>query len=493
MDASRLGSGTRLESVGEATCSPFCHVLQSQASHLRISNKGSHGSGNGCPIDKLAGARRLRVSPDLASAQSTEKSQTRPTQAHSNHSLLGSEGVVPRPSQPRVRSATGTGSRKERSPPTKRRTTSPLTRRTLLDRVALMRSKLRARHVSAVAIDLALRGKRDSTNNIYNIRWRIWAIWCLKQGFSPLHPREEDLVNFLSDLSSTKDAAPSTLLGYRSAVTSTIALIKGTRSEALSNSVTVAELVKGVKNARVRRAIQLPQWDLFVVLDFLRGDTFEPLRTTPLRNLTFKFTFLLSLACARRVSELHALSGLSQDISFARDKSHVTLCFLPEFRAEKQEADSESPTVSITSLTFILNQNDEDRLLCPVRALRIYLQRTSAHRGNKRRLLVSYNTNYCQDIGKVTISRWIAQVVKDAYSEAGMGLLNGNPKAKEIRAISTSLAHMRGLPLKAVMKAAYWSSESTFIKFYLRDLGALRRDDTYGIASIAVAQGSVAL
>ena len=54
---------------------------------------------------------------------------------------------------------------------------------------------------------------------------------------------------------------------------------------------------------------RVPPWDLSHVLSFLRGPPFEPLSSCSLRDLTRKVLFLVSLATARRVGELQAVSA----------------------------------------------------------------------------------------------------------------------------------------------------------------------------------------
>ena len=43
-------------------------------------------------------------------------------------------------------------------------------------------------------------------------------------------------------------------------------------------------------------------------------------------------------------------------------------------------------------------------------------------------------------------------------------------KAHELRALSASWSYMNKIPIEDIIKAAVWSSRSTFAKFYLRDL-----------------------
>ena len=101
-----------------------------------------------------------------------------------------------------------------------------------------------------------------------------------------------------------------------------------------------------------------------------------------------KIVFLIAMATARRVSGIHAISGLEQDIAFD-DVFAVNLTFLPEFRAKNQKSSQLSKPFSITSISNLLNDDGADNLLCPVRALRHYLKRTASFRAHKRRLFLS--------------------------------------------------------------------------------------------------------
>ena len=51
-----------------------------------------------------------------------------------------------------------------------------------------------------------------------------------------------------------------------------------------------------------------PAWDVTLVLQSLAGAPYEPLRTCDERFLAQKTLFLLALASAKRIGELHALS-----------------------------------------------------------------------------------------------------------------------------------------------------------------------------------------
>ena len=143
-------------------------------------------------------------------------------------------------------------------------------------------------------------------------------------------------------------------------------------------------LLTGAKNLAAATATRTPAWVVSLVLDRLASSAFEPLSEISLKLLSFKCVFLLSLATARRCSEIHALSGFPADI-FCSRRGDMELRFLPEFRAKNQLPDAESPSLVVKSLPAT------SKALCPVRALKSYIKRTSPFRRHRRRLFLSYN------------------------------------------------------------------------------------------------------
>ena len=223
-----------------------------------------------------------------------------------------------------------------------------------------------------------------------------------------------------------------------------------------------------------------------MVLTFLR-EKWEPLSSLTLQQLTYKTVFMIALATSRRVSALNFLSGLSHDIQFSSSGDNsVCLNLLPEFRAKNQAANVASDPIVVKSLCEILGPDDKDRCLCPVRCLKAYLRRTSALRGRRRKLFLSVNPNYSQDIRVATISRWIVSVIKDAYKDSADQPLS--TKAHEVRALSTSLALSRGVSVHSILRAAYWRGRMTFVAHYLRDLEVVSQDGQASFSALVLAQ-----
>ena len=83
-----------------------------------------------------------------------------------------------------------------------------------------------------------------------------------------------------------------------------------------------------------------------------------------------------------------------------------------------------------------------------------------------------------------TVSGWIRQLIKQAYSAVQDDdiphLTHTNFQARELRAFASSLAFHQNYSLKQVMDAASWRNNNTFVSFYLRDLSQMEDATTAG-------------
>ena len=139
----------------------------------------------------------------------------------------------------------------------------------------------------------------------------------------------------------------------------------------LSSHPVLRDLLRSFRLEAPSRPLCPPAWDLAAVLKFLNSAVFEPLRSASLWNLTKKVLFLLALATAKRVGELQALS---RSVSFV----HVdaSLSYVPEFVAKTESLSNSIPrSFLVKSLSDFAAGLDEELLLCPVRAFRIYLDK----------------------------------------------------------------------------------------------------------------------
>lgn len=354
-----------------------------------------------------------------------------------------------------------------------------------------MRQSLSALGASNDTLRFVRNAYRAGTQKVYDSRWSRWVSWCELHGVDPIRPQAVDLANFLSHLAAVDGLAPASVKVFRSAIHTSLKQLGGRIRGQTARPSLIKDVVRGIDAVSVQSPRRCPAWDIMVVLEYLRSSAFEPLRSLSRKDLTLKTVFLVMLASGRRCSEVNALSGLVSDIARDRDGAYI-LRFLPEFRAKNQSAGDRSPSVRIPPLSSILGPDDEDRFLCPVRALRSYLRLISGVRPTGcRKLFLSHNPEYQKDVSVSTTSRWVSEVIKRAYAASGAEVLS--TRAHEVRAWSASLAFAHSIALKDIMEAAFWKSESTFSDFYLRDASFRRLDGSSGISTLAVSQTTVSL
>ena len=182
-------------------------------------------------------------------------------------------------------------------------------------------------------------------------------------------------MDFLIHLRQDKGLSVSAVKGYCLALNSVLAL-KG-RDLATSREITtlLRSFARSVNPVELRQ----PAWDVSLVLQSLTGAPYEPLRTCEERFLAQKTLFLLALASAKRIGELHALS---YRVSHTRDWGEVYFAFVTGFVAKTQDPSSLAPRFEGFSVPALTNarKNRNGRLLCPVRAVKVYLDRTAPHR-----------------------------------------------------------------------------------------------------------------
>ena len=182
---------------------------------------------------------------------------------------------------------------------------------------------------------------------------------------------------------------------------------------AISKDENLSRLLDSFHRDKPKGRRGIPSWNLSLVLHQLTKAPFEPLRKASLKHLTFKTVFLLALGSGKRCSEIHA--WLYKNIRHQENWTRVSLYPSPSFISKNQLAKEGSTSVApvvIPALAPSLDRSlKEDKSLCPVRALRYYLDRTKDMRVGKDLVFVSFLLGFRKDIVPATISSWIKQTV----------------------------------------------------------------------------------
>ena len=269
-----------------------------------------------------------------------------------------------------------------------------------------------------------------------------------------------------------------TIRGYRSTLHSVLrhSGLKINKNEDIKDVIRSLKLRTPAKNPRI------VNWNLDVVLKFLVSDRFEPLEQCSLLNLTKKTFILLALALSKRVSELQALS---RSVGFCREGALVSLAW--DFRAKNDiKCKDLDRHFMIKELGSLVGQ-EEEALLCPVRTLRAYLDRTKPLVGqNMSRLFVSPR-HPNSPASKNALTNLTKDLIREAHESLQPEMLPIlKVKAHELRGVSTTLAFKKNLSLKTVMEAAQWRCHSVFASNYLKDV-ALSYDDCRTLGPLLMA------
>ena len=257
----------------------------------------------------------------------------------------------------------------------------------------------------------------------------------------------------------------STIIGYRSAISSKH---KGWENQSVGSSQHLTKLIKGMFNSNPTVKPLLPNWDLPTVLWRLCDFPFEPLSSCELKFLTWKAVFLLALASASRVSELHAFSVKEGNLRYERNGIRLLPNF--QFLSKTQRLNNPWTPVFIPRFdSFATEAND--LLLCPYRALKMYIKRTDSLRKeiDSESLFITYQKGVNKSAStKNSIARWIVSLIKYVYEESNKTL--SAVRAHDTRRLSTSWALFNGASVTEIIRAAHWASDNTFTTFYMKDV-----------------------
>ena len=203
------------------------------------------------------------------------------------------------------------------------------------------------------------------------------------------------------------------------------------------------------------------------LLLYLMSSQKHPMKDTDLKHLALKAAFLLALASGKRCSEIHTW--------IANKVSILALFPSSDFLATNQLAREGSQSVSpviITALTTIVDrQFKEDRTLCPVQALRYYLDRTKDLRGSRSLLFYFlHKRSYLRHHTYYSLLLVITTILL-SYKQANQQSLDlVQVKAHGIGAFVASKAFYSGVSVDQIIQACHWKAHNTFTSFFLEDL-----------------------
>ena len=351
-------------------------------------------------------------------------------------------------------------------------------------RMATLKRHFRKKGFSGRAAQVLSGVLRESSFRLYQSRWKIFCGWCRGRGVASVNATVPVVVDFLIHLCLDKGLSVSAVKGYCSALNSVLAL-KGLD---LASSREITMLLRSFSRLVDPVELRPPAWDVSLVLQSLTGALYEPLRTCEERFLAQKTLFLLALASAKHIGELHALS---YRVSHTRNWGEVSFSFVTGFVAKTQDPSSLAPRLEGFSVPALPNarNNRNGRLLCPVRAVRCYLDRTAPHCPRYEWFFVTTGRSK-KEISKTTVSFVLRKTISRAYELSGTALSLPAPRARETCGIAPSLLFKKNFVVDQVLKAGTWRRHTTFMHHYLRDI-THRSLDTFHLGPVVAVQALV--
>ena len=460
-----------------------CDQVQLQASPVRVPSTGPQCLGSGRSNSLMGEPGHVCLSPSVVARQGGQQT-VRPSvqQSDPNSSglaqdamVLGSSGSVipdtplptqsPRSSDPALQQGSSQGS--DQSKPS---------------HMAPRAEAIKEQGFSSPVASRIEAPQRSSTRTVYEAKWAVFVRWCKTSQVDFRSPSIKQIADFLLYLFQEKNLQPSTIDGYRSAIAD--------RLGNASLNVSKDENLDSFHRDRPKGRQGIPSWNLSLVLHQLTKPPFEPLKKASLKHLTFKTVFLLALGSRKRRSEIHA--WLNKNIRHQANWSKVSLYPSPSFLAknhlEKEGPECVAPVV-IPALAPTQDKSlKEDRSLCPVRALRYYLDKTQDLRQGKELVFVSFKKGFTNDISPATISSWIKQTVLLCYELSDQESLTLHQvKAQDVRAFVASKAFQGGISLDQILSACHWKSHNTFTQYYLKDI-AWADSELFHLGPVVAAQ-----
>ncbi len=220
-------------------------------------------------------------------------------------------------------------------------------------------------------VDTITSARSPSTRRLYALKWNLFVDWCSSHQEDPRRCPVRVVLSFLQEGLEHR-LSPSTLKVYVAAIAAHHDAVDG---KSLGKHDLVVRFLRGARRLNPPRPTSVPSWDLSLVLMALQRPPFGPLQSAELKILSLKTVLLTALASIKRVGDLQAFSVDESCLEFGPVNSHVVLRAWPGYVPKVPTTPFRDQVVSLQALP---SEEADPALgfLCPVRALRLYVDRT---------------------------------------------------------------------------------------------------------------------
>ena len=313
--------------------------------------------------------------------------------------------------------------------------------------LAGLREKLEGEGLSSRSNELILSARREGTTRNYESTWKQWVLWCSGRGLDPSSCPIVHVLDYLADLFQ-KGFQYRYIGVHRSAISryhDPVVFQGGLTT--VGKHPRVSELMSGISNKRPPKPRYSFTWDVERVLSVFRSWP----ETLTAKQLSVKTVTLLSLIGIPRGAEIHQFD--LRYLSKFNDRYVFSLT-----GTAKNISGGKKPT------PIEFHKHVEDSKLCPLTCIDTYIALTAPWRpgGTPSEFFLSYIKPH----GPITKSR-LAGWVKEALL---LGDVDKTFRAHSVRGAASAKAFLKGLSVKDILEHGSWSRESTWQRFYHREV-----------------------
>ncbi|KAL0194596.1 hypothetical protein M9458_008168, partial [Cirrhinus mrigala] len=268
-------------------------------------------------------------------------------------------------------------------------------------------------------VDLTGLPQAPSTRQAYALKWRGGC--------------SVGVVFFFLQEKLERRLSPSTLKVYVAAITAYHDVVDGL---SLGKHHLIIRFLRGARRLNPPRLHLIPSWDLSVVFG---------------AEISLKTVLLIALTSIKRVGDLHAFSVSETCLEFGPADSHMTLRPRPGYVSKVPTTPFRDQVVNLQALPPE-EADPASALLCPVCALRTYMDRTRSFRRSEQVIVCFGGQQKGNGVSKQRLAHWAFDAITMAYQ------CQGEPCPLGVRAHSTRSAD--------ICRAAGWATPNTFTRFH---------------------------
>ncbi len=447
-----------LESIRGSSGRPVClpRVLQRPAVLLPDRGPPRHRRTG----TQLASGRKVCVSPSGPTRTDTVQAQGGRGAGPAGCAPLAHPDLVSRTHFPR--DSTSLAHSSEEGPPFSgaRHHMAPASRSMEPPCVAPGRDAADLSGLPPAVVETIIQARAPSTRQTYALKWSLFATWCSSRREDPRRCTIGVVLSFLQERLERR-LSPSTLKVYVAAIAAHHDAVDG---RSLGKHDLIVRFLKGARRMNPSRPPLVPSWDLSIVLAGLQRGPFEPLDSVELKFLSLKTALLTALTSIKWVRDLQAFSVSEECLVFGPVYSHVVLRPRPGYVPKVPTTPFRDQVVNLQALP----SEEADpalALLCPVRALRIYVTRTRSVRSSEQLFVCHGGQQKGKAVSKQRLAHWIVEAVALAYQSQGEPCPLG-VRAHSTRSVASSHALAHSASLADICRAAGWATPNTFARFY---------------------------